>query len=131
MTKIFNRITQAIGVLTLILGIMFCVSIVLPWIALAAITAASSTPAPEIGTGWVGGIIVFLVPMLIALGKSIFGLDKISRFLPVIAMALAVLLDLVQSLLTNVSMGPQLAAALGLAGVGAREVVDQIRKMGT
>ena len=130
MTSLFNKIAQAIGVLSLILGSMFFISLVLPWVAFAAAGAAS--PVPDTGTAtWVGGVLVFVVPMLIALGKSVFGLDKVSRFLPVIAMVLAVVLDLIQSLLTNVSMGPQLAAALGLAGVGAREVIDQIRKIGT
>jgi len=68
-----------------------------------------------------------LVPLLIVLAKlAIAKLPKWS--LPILAMVLGVLLDVLNGLVTGTTLGPMWGAILGFAGVGVREIVDQLKK---
>lgn len=73
-------------------------------------------------------LIAIVVPLIVALFRKI--MPKIpSWLLPVIALALGPLADFIVAKLTGVSAGTGIMAALaGLAGVGVREVFNQIGK---
>lgn len=84
--------------------------------------AASTGISPDSIVQWLTPIIV---PLVIA------GLKKVlpaipSALLPIIAPILGVVIDLVNNLATAHQTNFLVAAALGLAGVGLREVKDQI-----
>jgi hypothetical protein len=75
------------------------------------------------------GIIAVAVPLIIAGLKKLY--ESIPPWLiPIIAPALGVLGDAIVGLASGLSLGhgPIGAAIAGLAGVGAREIVDQLRK---
>ena len=71
-------------------------------------------------------------PVLIAASPIAVALIKRAEpptwTLPLICAGLAVAADTLSAVVTNVSVGPTTAAALGLAGVGVREIVDQLRR---
>jgi hypothetical protein len=68
------------------------------------------------------------VPLLIAVLKGL--LPKIPKAaLPVMATLIGAMLDIGQSYLSGHAASPILGAALGAAGVGLREIVDQTKKM--
>lgn len=69
-----------------------------------------------------------LVPVLVALVKAL--LPRIPKvWLPIIATLLGALLDIGNQLVASGTLGnPVVGAGLGLAGIGVREVIDQIRK---
>lgn len=72
-------------------------------------------------------IIPLLVPIVVAIGKSL--LPKVPTWvLPILAPALGALIDYLGSLATGAAASPVIAAALGSAGVGLREIVDQIKQ---
>lgn len=121
---------------------IFGIFMVLVWVAIMGVLLAWTVFAAEAPVVTVppGGVVIsptlismlmaVIVPMLLAFGKAKLGLEQMSRLLPVLAAVLAIVIDMLQSLLTNVSLGPQTAGMVGLAGVGLREVVDQIKKLG-
>lgn len=72
-------------------------------------------------------IIPLLVPIVVAIGKS--ALPKVPTWLlPILAPALGALIDYLGSLATGGSANPIAAAILGSAGVGLREIVDQVKQ---
>jgi len=71
-------------------------------------------------------LIPLIVPILIGLLKQIWAKVP-SRLLPILAPILGALADLLSGWAGLGSFGPQWGAAMGLAGVGLREVYDQNR----
>ena len=76
------------------------------------------------------GLIPVLVPLLVALGK-VFVPRLPSWLLPIAAPALGALINWLTSLATGSAASPVLALALGSAGVGLREIVDQLKQQAT
>jgi hypothetical protein len=91
---------------------------------------AADAVAPVAATGLAASDIVqWLTPVLVPL--LIAGLKKVlpsipGYLLPIIAPVLGVVLDLINSFATSHATNLWAAAALGLAGVGVREVKDQL-----
>lgn len=72
-------------------------------------------------------IIPLLVPILVALGKSV--LPKVPTWLlPILAPALGALIDYLGTLATGGTPSPITAALYGSAGVGIRELMDQAKQ---
>ena len=70
--------------------------------------------------------LVILVPVLLAILKNL--VPKIPpSYLPIAAAVLGALLDSLTSYLTGNAVNPALGAILGSAGVGLREIVDQLK----
>ena len=74
-----------------------------------------------------GPVIVAVVPLLVAAMKR---WKAQTWTYPLIAAALGVAADTLSAITMNVSLGPVAGAVAGLAGVGLREVVDQLKKLG-
>lgn len=103
-----------------------------------ALTALGQTNPPAGGsTGTVvpGGdgvsllliLIPLVVPIVVAIGK--FFIPKLPGWtLPIIAPALGALIDYLTTRATGAIASPLLAAVLGSAGVGLRELVDQLKQ---
>ncbi len=78
-----------------------------------------------------GGIITALIPVLtpVAVAGIKRGLgDRFTPLLPVVCSVLGVAVDTLNYLATGHNAGPAWALALGAAGVGVREVIDQLKK---
>ena len=76
---------------------------------------------------WVQILIPVLVPLLIAGGK--FLIPRIpSWLLPIVAPILGGAVDAIAAYASGGTANPVLGAALGSAGVGLREIVDQMKK---
>lgn len=95
--------------------------------------STSNTPAiseQNTVTSIVMGFIPVLVPLLIAAKKKIMELLSMPKFpswiLPILAVALGELLNWIASL-SGHGAGPLLAALLGMAGIGVRELIDQVK----
>ena len=74
-------------------------------------------------------LIVPVVPVLIAILKIL--VPKIPKAaLPIMAPLLGAALDIAASYLGTGTANPVWGAVLGAAGVGLREIVDQMRKLG-
>ena len=72
-------------------------------------------------------LIPVLVPFLVRqLKQLVAGLPK--KSLPWVAMLLGLGLEVLRAYTTSTSMDPAIGGALGLAGVGLREIVDQSTK---
>ena len=76
-------------------------------------------------------LITYLTPMLVPLvlagaKKAIASLP--SWLIPILAPILGAVLDVLNAQLTGFSGGGMLGAILGAAGVGLREIIDQIKK---
>jgi hypothetical protein len=72
-------------------------------------------------------LIPVVTPLLIAAVR--FGLPKVpSKFYPLLAAVIGVVLDLLASVSVGTTASPLVGFALGLAGVGLREVKDQLAK---
>ena len=72
-------------------------------------------------------LIPVLVPMILGLAKA--EVPKLpSWILPILAPALGALIDWLTSLATGTTPNPIASAVLGAAGVGLREVYDQVRQ---
>lgn len=99
---------------------------------LTAFVALAQIPVPEPPAATPPGallltIIPLLVPILVAVGKSI--LPKVPTWLlPILAPALGALIDYIGSLATHGGASPLAAALAGSAGVGIRELTDQIKQ---
>lgn len=74
-------------------------------------------------------LLVILVPAILSQGKKLLGGN--TWLVPLIAPALGAALDYVSSLVTQTQVGSTKAAMLGLAGVGLREALDQMRQRAT
>ena len=71
-------------------------------------------------------VIPLVVPIVVAVGK--FLIPKIPAWiLPILAPAIGALIDFLGSLVTGHEANPITAAVLGSAGVGLRELYDQIK----
>jgi len=92
--------------------------------------AADSTPATAAAAApvsWPQVIIPILTPLIIAGVKLI--VPRIpSMWLPILAPMLGALLDYVAHLSMGSALNPLAGVALGAAGVGLREVVDQVKR---
>ena len=75
-------------------------------------------------------IVIALVPIIVALLKRFIPPSQAWLY-PLLATGLGALLDTVSQYATGTSLGPRWGAVLGLAGVGLREVVDQLRNIRT
>ena len=69
--------------------------------------------------------LIILVPLVVTQIRRVVGTH--TWLLPIIAPLVGVVADLVSHYATGVSVGAGNAAVLGMAGVGLREVVDQLR----
>jgi hypothetical protein len=95
--------------------------------------APANTPAiteQATVTSLVMGFIPVLVPLLIAGKKKIMELLSLPKFpawiLPMLAVGLGELLNWIASL-SGHGTGPLLAGLLGAAGIGVREILDQVK----
>lgn len=71
-------------------------------------------------------VIVAAVPLAVMLLKKV--ISPAPWVLPILAGALGVAADALAAYALNVPVSPQVGAVLGLAGVGLREIVDQLKK---
>lgn len=89
--------------------------------------AEAVVPATDAANSIVQFLTPVIVPLVIAGMKKL--MPKLPGFLlPIIAPVIGVVIDLVNSFVTTHSTNLFAAAALGLAGVGLREVKDQLSK---
>jgi len=86
--------------------------------------------APDTGINWqvlVLSILPLLVPILVTGVKTL--LTKVPTWmLPILAPALGAVIDLISAKIGGFGASPILAAALGSAGVGLREIKDQVQQ---
>lgn len=73
-------------------------------------------------------VVIALVPILVALLKRVIPPSQ-GWLYPLLATGLGALLDTVSSYASGTSLGPKWGAVLGLAGVGLREIIDQLRQV--
>lgn len=102
--------------------------LLLPLFAIAA-EATIAVPPPPPADSHLSSLLMLLIPVLVplivALGKFI--VPKVPTWmLPIIAPALGALLDFLTSLATGSTANPMIGALLGSAGVGVRELIDQV-----
>jgi hypothetical protein len=69
----------------------------------------------------------FVVPVLVAVAKQL-PTALPSWTLPILAVVLGAAIDGINQVVTGQSVGVLSGAALGAAGIGVREVVDQLSK---
>lgn len=78
-------------------------------------------------TAWVQMLIPVLVPLMIAAGKVL--VPRIPGWLlPILAPVLGGIVDAAAAYASGGTANPVLSMALGSAGVGLREIVDQMRR---
>lgn len=100
--------------------------------AIAQVTNTPPVPGDNGGSGAINplslaALIPFAVPLVIAVIKGI--VPKIPKVaLPILAPIAGAGLDIALHLATGVSPGTITGALLGAAGVGIREIVDQIKQ---
>lgn len=81
------------------------------------------TPGPGVGLALV--LIPLLVPLIVAASK--YFLPSVPGWmLPIIAPILGALLNYISTITLGTDASPLLGAALGSAGVGIREIIDQV-----
>jgi hypothetical protein len=101
-----------------------------PVLAIAQDTTAEAAPQTVAAVSeqpWQLAAIPILAPLIIALVKMAW--PKIpAGMLPYLAPVLGVILDAIGALTTGAALNPWLAASLGLAGVGIREMVDRAKQ---
>ena len=96
-----------------------------PALVLAQDTAP--VPSPDSLQALALALITAATPMVIALVK--WAAPKIpSVYLPFAAPLVGMLVEMLAHVATGVGVAPLVAAFAGLAGVGAREATDQLRK---
>lgn len=89
-------------------------------------STADTVAAATAAAGWVALFTPVITPLIIAGIKKIT--PKIPSWtLPIIAPVLGMMIDYINAFATGHSTNTLVAAALGLAGVGVREVVDQLK----
>jgi len=74
-----------------------------------------------------GPVLVALIPILVNFIKKALP-ASMTWLIPILAMILGPIADLIAQKALGVGVGPVAAAALGLAGVGLREVVNQLKQ---
>lgn len=101
--------------------------------ATAALAQADSpiTAAPT-GSAAADSILTWLIPIIVPLiiagcKKLLPGLPKV--WLPILGPILGAAIDIVGQFTTGAAGNLWLAVGLGAAGVGLREIVDQVRKV--
>lgn len=95
-----------------------------------AVTKTDLTPATAVEgpATLILAVIPAIVPLLIAIGKWLA--PKIPKvLLPIAAPLLGMLLDWLSTLITGAEANPIMAAFLGSAGVGVREIVSQVTQI--
>lgn len=89
-----------------------------------------STAPPSGSVDAMGLLLIVIplgVPIIVAIGK--FFIPKLPSWtLPIIAPSLGILIDYITARVTAGTFSPVTAALLGSAGVGIREIVDQMRQ---
>lgn len=91
------------------------------------VMAAEGDPTPSPGLSLLLIIIPLVVPIVVAVGK--FLLPAVPKWiLPILAPALGALIDWLNSLVTGTPPNPVTGALLGSAGVGVRELLDQVKQ---
>ena len=124
-----NRLLSIASISFLLMLVLFAVH-GFAQVTNAAGTNAPSGPSPVVsiqspGVTMLIGIIPLLVPILVALAKM--GIPKLPSWtLPIIATCLGALINYIASLM-GASVGPIMGALLGAAGVGVREIYDQVK----
>lgn len=99
-------------------------ALVTSWAAEAG-AVAPATPSTNTNTLLLA-LIPVLVPLIIAIGK--WALPKVPAWiLPILAPALGALVDFLTTWATGATSSPALGAILGSAGVGVRELLDQVK----
>ena len=102
-------------------------------LAVTAVTCVAATAGLDAITPavaqlpWQLALIPVLTPLIIAGVKLLIPKIK-TALIPIIAPALGLVLAVISSLTTGHELNAWLAMALGLAGVGAREIVDQLKQ---
>lgn len=103
-------------------GLMLA-ALITSWAAEAGATAPATSPASN---SLLLALIPVIVPLIIALGK--WALPKVPVWiLPILAPALGALVDFLAAWATGATASPALGAILGSAGVGVRELLDQVK----
>ena len=74
-------------------------------------------------------VLIALIPVLVNFIKKAVP-DSMTWLVPLIAAVLGPVADLISQKALGVGVGPVAAVALGLAGIGLREVVNQLKKAG-
>lgn len=100
----------------------------IPLLVLAADSVTDTPVAAPAGNAnsLLLAIIPVLVPLLVALGK--WALPKVPTWiLPILAPALGALVDFIATWTVGATSNPVLGAVLGSAGVGVRELFDQVK----
>lgn len=93
--------------------------------AVAAVADAAVVTAPKPSI-WLA-IIPIVTPLIIAGIK--WGIPRVpTKLLPILAPILGMALDLVLHFAAGTNLNPTAGALLGMAGVGLREAVDQVKK---
>lgn len=72
-------------------------------------------------------VVIALVPIIVA-GTKKYIPPSLTWLTPILAMVLGPIADMISQKATGVGVGTAAAAALGLAGVGLREIVNQLTK---
>lgn len=89
--------------------------------------AEAVTPAAP-ANNWITALIPLVVPIIVAGIK--LALPRLPKaWLPIAAVALGAGLDLVSHWTTGSTSSPLLGAIMGAAGVGIREILDQVKKL--
>lgn len=84
--------------------------------------------APAAPGNWIVNLIPLIVPIIVAGIK--LALPRLPKaWLPVVAVGLGAGLDLVSHWTTGSASSPLLGAIMGAAGVGIREILDQVKKL--
>ncbi|HSE02881.1 MAG TPA: hypothetical protein VLK35_01910 [Methylomirabilota bacterium] len=72
-------------------------------------------------------VVIALIPILVNFIKKLIP-AQFTWAIPLLAMVLGPVADFVSQQATGTGVGPVAAAALGLAAVGLREIVNQLRQ---
>lgn len=109
-------------------------ALILSFISLSVLAQTNTNTIPAIpevpgtdGTSLLLILIPLVVPLVVAVVK--FVLPKLPVWtLPILAPALGALVDYLTTLATGTAASPVLAAVFGSAGVGLREIIDQVKQ---
>lgn len=72
-------------------------------------------------------VVIALIPILVNFIKKAIP-EKYGWITPLLATVLGPIADFISQKATGVGVGPVAAAALGLAGIGVREIVNQLKQ---
>ena len=115
------------------LVLLFSIFVVLPCSFAAEATTnavpTTGTTATQVSFPWVA-ILTAIIPLIISLLKAALPLVN-TRWLPLVSAIIGLLAELLLNFAGFSLPVPGLGSVLGLAGVGLREVCDQLRKIGT